>query len=172
MECLGVEPRAAWWKAQTNPLSYGGTPLFGKLLLTNVLTKVAFWAILKTAMDTFWKAFGKFLVTKFLTKVAQVTFWAILKAAMDTFWAILKAAMNSFWAAYVKFWAPFCSNICSHWIFVRRGNFHFCFNRNLPWSYRTASYLAGNLNFTTCLVFFIGHSRHLFNFFKHLNNRL
>ena len=27
MECLGVEPGAAWWKAQTNPLSYGGTPL-------------------------------------------------------------------------------------------------------------------------------------------------
>ena len=25
MECLGVEPGAAWWKAQTNPLSYGGT---------------------------------------------------------------------------------------------------------------------------------------------------
>ena len=27
MECLGVEPGAAWWKAQTNPLSYGGTPI-------------------------------------------------------------------------------------------------------------------------------------------------
>ena len=26
MECLGVEPGAAWWKAQMNPLSYGGTP--------------------------------------------------------------------------------------------------------------------------------------------------
>ena len=23
---LGLEPRAAGWKAQTNPLSYGGTP--------------------------------------------------------------------------------------------------------------------------------------------------
>ena len=28
MECLGVKPRAAWWKAQTNPLSYDGTPRF------------------------------------------------------------------------------------------------------------------------------------------------
>ena len=28
MTCLGVEPRAAGWKAQTNPLSYGGTPIF------------------------------------------------------------------------------------------------------------------------------------------------
>ena len=26
MVCLGLEPRAAGWKAQTNPLSYGGTP--------------------------------------------------------------------------------------------------------------------------------------------------
>ena len=26
MVCLGVEPGAAGWKAQTNPLSYGGTP--------------------------------------------------------------------------------------------------------------------------------------------------
>ena len=25
MACLGVEPGAAGWKAQTNPLSYGGT---------------------------------------------------------------------------------------------------------------------------------------------------
>ena len=27
MVCLGVEYGAARWKAQTNPLSYGGTPL-------------------------------------------------------------------------------------------------------------------------------------------------
>ena len=26
MVCLGLEPRAAEWKAQTNPLSYGGIP--------------------------------------------------------------------------------------------------------------------------------------------------
>ena len=26
MVYLGLEPRAAGWKAQTNPLSYGGTP--------------------------------------------------------------------------------------------------------------------------------------------------
>ena len=26
MVCLGIEPGAAGWKAQTNPLSYGGTP--------------------------------------------------------------------------------------------------------------------------------------------------
>ena len=26
MVCLGVEPGAAGWKAQTTPLSYGGTP--------------------------------------------------------------------------------------------------------------------------------------------------
>ena len=32
MACLGVEPGAAGWKAQTNPLSYGGTPQKHKLL--------------------------------------------------------------------------------------------------------------------------------------------
>ena len=26
MVCLGLEPGAAEWKVQTNPLSYGGTP--------------------------------------------------------------------------------------------------------------------------------------------------
>ena len=26
MVCLGLEPGVAGWKAQTNPLSYGGTP--------------------------------------------------------------------------------------------------------------------------------------------------
>ena len=28
MVCLGLEPGAAGWKAQTNPLSYGSTPTF------------------------------------------------------------------------------------------------------------------------------------------------
>ena len=28
MVCLGLEPGAAGWKAQTNPLSYSGTPYF------------------------------------------------------------------------------------------------------------------------------------------------
>ena len=28
MVCLGLEPMVAIWKAQTNPLSYGGTPNF------------------------------------------------------------------------------------------------------------------------------------------------
>ena len=27
MVCLGLEPGAAGWKAQTNPLSYSGTPM-------------------------------------------------------------------------------------------------------------------------------------------------
>ena len=29
MECLGFEPGAAGWKAQTNPLSYKGIPYVG-----------------------------------------------------------------------------------------------------------------------------------------------
>ena len=28
MVCLGLEPGAAGWKAQTNPLNYGGNPIF------------------------------------------------------------------------------------------------------------------------------------------------
>ena len=28
MVCLGLEPKVAVWKAETNPLSYGGTPSF------------------------------------------------------------------------------------------------------------------------------------------------
>ena len=27
MVCLGIEPGAEGWKVQTNPLSFGGTPL-------------------------------------------------------------------------------------------------------------------------------------------------
>ena len=32
MVCLGLEPGAAEWKAQTNPLSYDGTPIWISLL--------------------------------------------------------------------------------------------------------------------------------------------
>ena len=33
MVCLGLKPGAAGWKAQTNPLSYGGTPRFAYLTI-------------------------------------------------------------------------------------------------------------------------------------------
>ena len=33
MVCLGFEPRAAGWKAQSDPLSYGGTPISMKVRL-------------------------------------------------------------------------------------------------------------------------------------------
>ena len=33
MVCLGLEPGVAGWKAQTNPLSYGGTPKSSEMLL-------------------------------------------------------------------------------------------------------------------------------------------
>ena len=44
MVCLGLEPRAAAWKAQTNPLSYGGTPpplvsFFGDLVKKKFVNK-------------------------------------------------------------------------------------------------------------------------------------
>ena len=34
MVCLGLEPGAAGWKAQTNPLSYAGTPMHNDFLPT------------------------------------------------------------------------------------------------------------------------------------------
>ena len=35
MVCLSLEPGAAEWNAQTNPLSYGGTPYNGIFLKVN-----------------------------------------------------------------------------------------------------------------------------------------
>ena len=32
MVCLGLQLEVAGWKAQTNPLSYGGTPMLRSLL--------------------------------------------------------------------------------------------------------------------------------------------
>ena len=68
MECLGVEPGAAWWKAQTNPLSYGGTPTISCLVLKKqmeVITwpktskEIEFFLVRKIRLQicTFWKVF-------------------------------------------------------------------------------------------------------------------
>ena len=46
MVCLGLEPGVAGWKAQTNPLSYGGTPIFYFLLLDPV---DSIWLVQKLA---------------------------------------------------------------------------------------------------------------------------
>ena len=43
MVCLGLEPGAAGWKAQTNPLSYGGTPFEGILFLWLGHLKMSFY---------------------------------------------------------------------------------------------------------------------------------
>ena len=37
MVCLGLEPRVACWKGQTNPLSYSGTPMDVFLCITQCL---------------------------------------------------------------------------------------------------------------------------------------
>ena len=39
MVCLGVEPGVAGWKAQTNPLSYGGTPFSCHFTISKNLSK-------------------------------------------------------------------------------------------------------------------------------------
>ena len=41
-EVLGSRTRAAWWKAQTNPLSYGGTPVVNLLAQTMFGTNQVF----------------------------------------------------------------------------------------------------------------------------------
>ena len=46
MVCLGFEPGAAGWKAQMNPLSYGGTPFICSLFVQESATivKHTIWA--------------------------------------------------------------------------------------------------------------------------------
>ena len=42
MMCLGLKPRAEEWKVQTNPLSYGGTPVSTLLLIKYVARVVVY----------------------------------------------------------------------------------------------------------------------------------
>ena len=42
MVCLGVKPRAAGWKVQTNPLSYGGTPTCSNLCVSTIVNICVF----------------------------------------------------------------------------------------------------------------------------------
>ena len=42
MVCLGLEPEAAGWKAQTNPLSYGGTQWL-KIFLISANRRLLFY---------------------------------------------------------------------------------------------------------------------------------
>ena len=40
MACLGVEPGAAGWKGQTNPLSYGGNIYYFTVTLKKIYLKI------------------------------------------------------------------------------------------------------------------------------------
>ena len=51
MICLGFEPGAEEWKAQTEPLSYGGTPQYWTLLVDQLLDDFPFK--LKCDSDSF-----------------------------------------------------------------------------------------------------------------------
>ena len=44
MVCLGLEPRAAGWKAQMNPLSYGG-PLYLHYINLYLTTTILYFLI-------------------------------------------------------------------------------------------------------------------------------
>ena len=60
MVCLGLEPMAAGWKLQTNPLSYGGTPIICNhrfilcLISSQELKLLAFLAYHKCSLHN-WK---------------------------------------------------------------------------------------------------------------------
>ena len=58
MACLGVEPRAAGWKAQTNPLSYGGTP-------TCIYIHCLFAANSLFIQHHYWKFLSKIILKSF-----------------------------------------------------------------------------------------------------------
>ena len=49
MACLKVKPRLAGWKAQTNPLSYGGTPYETSLFKLNLTSNKAGWCLHPTS---------------------------------------------------------------------------------------------------------------------------
>ena len=48
MVCFGLEPGAAEWKVQTNPVSYGGTPLQQLSFLFNLFESLP----LRSPLDT------------------------------------------------------------------------------------------------------------------------
>ena len=59
MMCLGFEPGAAGWKAQTNPLSYGGTPtnnLIGRPMVEFLANKLQ-----NNSYKKNWKKFVEYL---------------------------------------------------------------------------------------------------------------
>ena len=49
MVCLGFEPRAAGWWAQTKPRSYGDRPILRKFILYNFFSNGALYAPLQVA---------------------------------------------------------------------------------------------------------------------------
>ena len=60
-----------------------------------------------TRLGDFWK----FLVTNFITRVAKM--FGDLLGYFERF--LSKSAVKTFWAIFGKNWAPFNSNIWSHW---------------------------------------------------------
>ena len=61
--CFGLKPRAAGWKSQTNPLSYGGTPIF-------VLSSNNVVSLLLEAMCT--KCLGSGNINKVSSRVTKL----------------------------------------------------------------------------------------------------
>ena len=63
--------------------------------------------------------FEKKLATKFLVKEAQMI--GNFLGSFEKPHSYVKTALANFWATYVKNWAPFNSNIWSHWLSAKFG---------------------------------------------------
>ena len=68
MVCLGLEPGAAGWKVQMNPLSYGGTPKIGTF--TSIERWVVYWSLFSLKLLNL----GRFYTNEKLFFILQPSF--------------------------------------------------------------------------------------------------
>ena len=114
MVCLGLEPRAVGWKAQTNPLSYGSTQIM--LFLSShfkayvLRRKITWWLWIRIQCDQ---------IGRFITVWAKITFlatiWAMfLKGSFSFYWI----CGGIFWMTFYRHWATFYTHwatFYTHW---------------------------------------------------------
>ena len=97
MVCLGLKHGAAWWKAQMNPLSYGGPPDLTSLNKISLSGKKLFysWKLISSKSKLNQIRFGKKSV-----RIFQIKFFVNLKQLWHS------AAWNFFWSGS-RLWTDF-----------------------------------------------------------------
>ena len=96
MECLGVKPGAAWWKAQTNPLSYGGTLI---ILTQPILNFKKIKIIAINRMNNSAKLFPTFFTFQRIQLANTMTLWKVIKLCkyrIETLLSNLHIKMNQY----------------------------------------------------------------------------